>query len=154
MRPELFNYSQPQQEPAGPAPELILRGLDQAEWDTFVGFAERLRFAAGASIVEAGETGRAIYIVESGQVGGEVMVGGKARPTAVMGAGAVFGEVAFFDGAPRSASLRALADVELLVLPFAAFERLAVWHPRLARELLLDLGRVVAKRLRRAEAKG
>jgi len=154
MSPDLFNYSQPQQPLAGPGSEVILHGLDQTEWDTFAGFAESLHFVSGEAIVKAGDTGRAIYIVRSGQVRGEVTVGGKARPTAVMGAGAVFGELAFFDGAPRSGSLWALGNVELLVLPFAAFEKLAAWHPRIARELLLDLGRVLAMRLRRAEARG
>ena len=154
MSPDLFNYSQPQKPLAGQGSEVILHGLDQTEWDTFAGFAERLQFAAGAPIVRAGEVGRAIYIVQSGQIRGEIMVGGKARPTSVLSAGAVFGELAFFDAAPRSATLWAVGDVQLLVLSFAAFEKLAAWHPRIARELLLDLGRVLAMRLRRTEAQG
>jgi CRP-like cAMP-binding protein len=152
-KPDLFNYSQP----GGALPEdgegVILRGLSPKEWDTFVGFAEALRFAAGERIVQAGEVGRAIFIIRSGHVRGELSAGRKRAATAPMGPGAVFGELAFFDQQPRSATLWADDALDLLCLPFSAFERLAAWHPRIARELLLDLGRVLSLRLRRAEAK-
>lgn len=152
-KPDLFNYEQPD----GALPQgdesVILRGLSNAEWDTFVSFAEPLRFAPGERIVLAGDTGRAIYIIRAGHVRGELAVGKKRAATAPMGPGTVFGELAFFDGKPRSATLWADDAVDLLSLPFAAFERLAAWHPRIARELLLDLGRVLSQRLRRAEAK-
>ena len=149
MRPELFAYEQP--EGALPASDagVILRRLTAAEWEAFVGFAEPLRFLGGECILRAGDAGRAIYIVRAGQVRGETATGRIA--TERMGPGTVFGELAFFDGGPRSATLWADGEVELLRLPFAAFERLAAWHPRVARELLLDLGRVLSQRLRRAE---
>ncbi|MBU6259378.1 MAG: cyclic nucleotide-binding domain-containing protein [Burkholderiales bacterium] len=149
MKPNLFDYDAPDRAPGGG--DVILRGLSAAEWEAFVAFAEPLRYPAGAAILRAGEGGRAIYIVKSGHVRGALAQGGAA--TAELGPGAVFGEVAFFDGAPRSASLWAVDAVELLVLPMSAFDKLAAWHPRVARELLLDLGRVLATRLRRAEAR-
>jgi CRP/FNR family cyclic AMP-dependent transcriptional regulator len=152
-KPDLFNYDQP----AGALPEsdagVILRKLSTAEWDTFVTFCESLRFAPGECIVRAGESGRAIYIIRAGHVRGELATGRKKVATQKMGPGTVFGELAFFDGGPRSATLWADDTVELLHLPLAAFERLAAWHPRVARELLLDLGRVLSQRLRRAESK-
>ena len=152
-KPDLFNYEQPE----GALPQgdegVILRGLSAAEWEKFVSFAEARRFAPGECIVKAGEIGRAIYIIRAGHVRGELASGKKRAATAPMGPGTVFGELAFFDGKPRSATLWADDAVDLLCLPFAAFERLAAWHPRIARELLLDLGRVLAQRLRRAEAK-
>ncbi len=152
-KPDLFNYDQPD----GALPQgdesVILRGLSTAEWNTFVGFSEARRFAAGECIVRAGETGRAIYIIRAGHVRGELASGKKRAATAPMGPGSVFGELAFFDNKPRSATLWADDAVDLLCLPFAAFERLAAWHPRIARELLLDLGRVLSQRLRRAESR-
>ena len=78
---------------------------------------------------------------------------GQPRFGSTMGPGAVFGEIAFFDGAPRSATVTARQAVELMLLPHTAFDRLAAWHPRIARELLLDLGRVLAHRLRKTEAR-
>jgi CRP-like cAMP-binding protein len=60
----------------------------------------------------------------------------------------VFGEMAFFDGAPRSASVYALEQVEVLALHQDAFELLAAWRPRIALKLVMDLGRVLSLRLR------
>ena len=57
-----------------------------------------------------------------------------------VGSGTVIGEVAFFDGQPRSADIVACGDVELLVLSYETFERLADADPALAQLLLLDLG--------------
>jgi len=152
-KPDLFNY----EHPGGALPHgdesVILRGLSNAEWDAFVSFGEPRRFAPGECIVRAGETCRAIYIIRAGHVRGELASGKKRAATASMGPGTVFGELAFFDGKPRSATLWADDAVDLLCLPFTAFEHLAAWHPRIARELLLDLGRVLSQRLRRAEAK-
>jgi CRP-like cAMP-binding protein len=152
-KPDLFNYDQP----GGALPQgdesVILRGLSNAEWETFVSFAEPRRYAPGECIVSAGETGRTIYIIRAGHVRGEIAIGKKKTATAPMGPGTVFGELAFFDNKPRSATLWADDALDLLTLPFAAFERLAAWHPRIARELLLDLGRVLSQRLRRAESK-
>lgn len=153
-KPDLFNYSQPDSALPQGDESVILRGLSNAEWDTFVSFGEPRRFAPGERIVQAGEAGRAIYIIRAGHVRGELVMGRKKAATAPMGPGTVFGELAFFDGKPRSATLWAEDAVDLLCLPFTAFERLAAWHPRIARELLLDLGRVLSQRLRRAEARG
>jgi CRP-like cAMP-binding protein len=63
----------------------------------------------------------------------------------------LLGEIAFFDGGPRSATVRATTDGELLRLGIDDFERLSARHPELARALLLDLGRVLARRIRRIE---
>lgn len=152
MKPDLFNYADPTQTLDAPTSGLILQGLDQSAWDIFLGFVEPLRYLAGSPILQAGEAGRSLYIVRSGHVRGQVKAGSQSRLTGRLGSGAVFGELGFFDGAPRSASLWADDDVELLVMSLASFERMAVWHPRLARDLLMDLGRVLSTRLRSAES--
>ncbi|MCA1671302.1 MAG: cyclic nucleotide-binding domain-containing protein [Actinobacteria bacterium] len=69
-----------------------------------------------------------------------------------MGLGSVFGELSFFDGRPRSALVRAVTDGQLLRLSFDAFEVLSAKEPVLARSVLLDLGRILAARLRSTQA--
>ena len=49
-------------------------------------------------------------------------------------------------------TLRALTSGELLRLGWDAFEALAAREPWLARELLIDLGRLLSARLRTADA--
>jgi CRP-like cAMP-binding protein len=60
----------------------------------------------------------------------------------------VLGELAFFDGRPRSATLDAVTDVEVVRLDAAAFARLSADAPELAHAMLLDLARILALRLR------
>ena len=63
------------------------------------------------------------------------------------------GELAFFDGGPRSAGAWAASNCEVAaIIPdqYAAFEQSS---PNLARELIFALGRVLATRLRRTNAR-
>jgi CRP-like cAMP-binding protein len=53
---------------------------------------------------------------------------------------------------PRSATIRAREPIEVLALSFEAFQRLAVWQPKIAQTLLMDLGRILSTRLRRSMA--
>ena len=62
----------------------------------------------------------------------------------------MLGELAFFDGRPRSATLDAVTDVEVVRLDAAAFERLHEHAPELAHAMLRDLARILALRLRMA----
>ena len=49
--------------------------------------------------------------------------------------GSAFGEVAFFDGAPRTATIRAFTPVSALVLDRGGLDRLLAREPRLALNL-------------------
>ena len=62
--------------------------------------------------------------------------------------GSVFGEIAFFDGAPRSATIRSRSTGSAVRVTRENFETLAAWEPTIARQLLFDLGRILAMRLR------
>jgi CRP/FNR family transcriptional regulator, cyclic AMP receptor protein len=63
-------------------------------------------------------------------------------------AGSVIGELSFFDGGARSATVRAVTPAVLAELSPSEFDALAVASPGLARRLLFDLGRILAQRLR------
>jgi CRP/FNR family transcriptional regulator, cyclic AMP receptor protein len=72
---------------------------------------------------------------------------------ALVEAGSVLGELAFFDGGPRSAGAWAVRNCEVAAMTpdqYTAFEKSS---PVLAREMLFALGRVLAIRLRRTTAK-
>ena len=60
------------------------------------------------------------------------------------------GELAFFDGSPRSATLDAVTDVQVVRIDADAFQRLSEAEPALAQQMLLDLARILALRLRMA----
>jgi CRP/FNR family transcriptional regulator, cyclic AMP receptor protein len=77
-----------------------------------------------------------------------VRVHGSGPAFKTIEAPSVLGEIAFLDGGPRSASLVAETDGELVRFDMDAFEALAAAEPDLGRRIALDLGRVAAVRLR------
>ncbi len=139
---------------ASPQAAVLLPDAPEADWTTFLEFTRALRFGTGQNILEAGSGGRSLYILLEGTL--EVLTPparfGRQRRIGRLEAGSLVGEVSFFDGAPRSAGVRALTPVVLAEMTLQDFERLADQHPGLARSLLLDLGRILAGRLRKAEA--
>jgi CRP/FNR family transcriptional regulator, cyclic AMP receptor protein len=128
---------------------VLLPGLDEDGWARLLAHTVQRRFVAGETVIAAGDTDSAIHIIADGVL--DVLRPGSDQPISV-GAGNVIGEVAFFDGRPRSADVRARSDCTLFSLSRDRFDILAAQEPRLARLLLLDLARTLAARLRRAES--
>jgi CRP-like cAMP-binding protein len=74
-------------------------------------------FAAGEKICRQGETGDSFYIIRTGRVGVEVRDGqGEVFLRNEMAIGNYFGEMALLTGEPRSATVYALTDAELLTV--------------------------------------
>jgi CRP-like cAMP-binding protein len=148
-----FNY--PGSPAAGRADDLtFLKDQSEADWAKLLAQTEMCRFRPGEMVIHEGEADRALYIVADGTL--ELLLPqtsrGHPRRLAAIEPGTVIGEVAFFDGRPRSAGVRAVTDCELFRLSFEAFEVLAAREPALGRAVLLDLGRILAARLRQTNA--
>ena len=133
--------------PAARAPVVFLQGVTAREWAKLFTFAEVRTFVAGDVLVEAGGSDDAFYIMTAGSA--QVLQG----PTVIgqIAEGIVFGEVAFFDRLPRSATIRALESGSAARFSRTAFDNLAAWEPVLARRMLFELGNALAMRLRAAE---
>jgi CRP-like cAMP-binding protein len=129
------------------APEevLFMPEATAGDWAQVFDVAEVRRVAAGLAVVQAGERERALYLLTEGSLGVRAPRAEHAFKT--IDAPAVVGEVAFFDGLPRSATLEAITDVEVVRLSPGDLDRL---DPALARAMLHDLARVLALRLRLA----
>jgi CRP/FNR family transcriptional regulator, cyclic AMP receptor protein len=125
------------------------------DWKELFRFTSTRRVTAGEALIRRGEPDRTLYFVLKGEL--EVIVrsgdGLTMGRVALVGAGSVLGEQAFFDGGPRSAGAWAVDECEVAAMTpdqYAAFEESS---PALARELLFALGRILAIRLRRTTAK-
>jgi len=127
---------------------LFLPEATAADWAKVFAHARPVRVGAGLAVLQAGEEDRGLYLITEGTLGVRLPRGERAFKE--IEAPAVVGELAFFDGLPRSATLEATTDVEAVRLDPAGLDRLAEEEPELARAVLLDLARILALRLRMA----
>ncbi|MBZ0091579.1 MAG: cyclic nucleotide-binding domain-containing protein [Sulfuricellaceae bacterium] len=133
---------------------VFLQNQSPEEWTKLLASTGVRRFHRGEMLIEQGDRVQAVYIVTRGSL--EVLTPtGKhqvLQRIATIDEGSVFGEQSFFDGKPRSASIRALDDGELRSLTLEAFEVLAAHEPELARAVIFDLARILSLRLRQTTA--
>jgi MFS family permease len=72
---------------------------------------EPMHLGAGTTLFEAGDEGDKYYVIESGELAVELPAGTKLE-----GRGSGVGEIALLREVPRTATVRAVSDVELLAL--------------------------------------
>jgi CRP/FNR family transcriptional regulator, cyclic AMP receptor protein len=103
---------------------------------------------AGDVLFAAGDAGDGCYCLDEGLL--KVMVTwttGEERIVAILGPGAVVGELAMIDRMPRSASVVALRDSVLRFVSRQAYEKRVLVHPE-TKQALLEM---LAFRLRQAD---
>lgn len=98
--------------------------------------ATAVSHAEGDVVVREGDPGDALYVVESGTF--SVVRDGKPVGR-IEGRGAVFGEMALLDGAPRAANVVASSNARVLRIPRAEFEALLDESPEIARGVIKTL---------------
>jgi CRP/FNR family cyclic AMP-dependent transcriptional regulator len=108
------------------------------------GLGTHVHMPSGKHLTTAGSRGAEVLIVLSGTATCLVQGVEVAR----FGPGDFFGEVATLDGGPRTATVVAGTDMEVLVLNRFEFERLVKTSPEIAHRML----RTMAHRLRQANA--
>ena len=144
-----FDYETGEADNASTEQVTILDDLSEDEWQMIVRSSRSINFKPGQVLLEEGEVDDAVYILVSGKV---EVIGrhsfGRVKRIATIDEGSVFGEVAFFDHRPRSASVRAISEGRVLSISRRSFDKIAAWNPRLAQQLLFDLGNVLAHRFR------
>jgi CRP/FNR family cyclic AMP-dependent transcriptional regulator len=91
--------------------------------------------AAGTVIAREGDPGVGLFVILSGNA--EVSIGGRRKAT--LGPGDFFGEIALLDGGPRTATVTAKTDVQLLGLTEWVFRGLMAEHPSIALKTLQQM---------------
>ncbi len=116
--------------------------LSPSELEQVARVAVPRSFPRDTRVFHEGDEGDACYIVHTGtcRVTREHS-DGRAITLASLGPGAIFGELAMFDGERRSASVEAIDDVELLALPASDVRALIRDHAEMAEKLVVALTR-------------
>jgi len=90
---------------------------------------ERVELAAGERVVTEGQPADALYLVEQGRLRTYTEGEGERAYRSYLRAGDFFGEIALFQGGPRTATVEALTPVQLLRMRERTFRRLVREHP-------------------------
>ncbi len=136
---------------SGRAPDaLALPHWGEEQWQKLLAQTSPRQFRASEVVIQRNATDRVVYLVAAGslEVGVTQVDGVSMTSLARISAGSIIGEQSFFDGQPRSASVWAVADGTLLLLPFDEFLRFGEAEPALARDFVFAMARVLSIRLR------
>jgi CRP-like cAMP-binding protein len=119
----------------------LFSGCTDEELEMIDSAADEVSVTTGTVLTTEGSAGRQAIVILSGRA--EVTHDGLAA--AVCGPGDCVGELAILANVPRSATLTALEDMELLVIPAQQLRPLLDEVPGLARRLLEGLAAWVAE---------
>ena len=110
----------------------ILRALPPEEVQELVPNIEKIDFPSGHCLMAQGDTGDALYLIESGTA--RVERSGSSEVIHV-GAGSVVGEAALLTGESRSATVTAMSDISVWRVGKTAFDRIVSTSPNLKQAL-------------------
>jgi small-conductance mechanosensitive channel/CRP-like cAMP-binding protein len=95
----------------------LFKPLDDNDMNILAGRSSLLRYTRGESMVRQGDTGDSLFLIRDGSV--EVTVRTeKSEPVVVatLGHGSFFGEMSLLTGEPRSATVSALEETQVVVV--------------------------------------
>jgi CRP/FNR family cyclic AMP-dependent transcriptional regulator len=128
----------------------LFAGLAKDELDMIGQITQQQRYVRNQVIIRAGERGTVFFLLTAGVVG--VSVGGNGGKEIMLGVlypNDFFGEMALLDGLPRSATVTALEESEVLVISRQDFLECIRNVPQIAAKMIVTL----SLRLRRTDQK-
>jgi CRP-like cAMP-binding protein len=138
--------------PRGPSSSAPSNGaalqLDELEMKRLQSFSVSRELEAGAVVFEEGSEGTELFVIVEGEV--EIRKrteNGDAIPLATLGPGEFFGEMAFVEKSPRSASAVARSALKVKVLRSEVLDRVLEYNVGTALYLSNTICKILARRL-------
>ena len=127
----------------------LFKSMTPEEIDAVSALGQAQAFAAGDTVFLRGEPAKAMYLIKHGSVKIQQSTkSGDNLDVATLSAGSHFGEMAFVDAQPRSATATAADRGELVVLPYERLNVLLTKNPTIALKFYRELAHFLAGRLR------
>jgi len=118
-------------------PTDLLSDLPERLSSTLLANAKPVKLAADEVLFLAGDPGDGCYRLEEGLLKVSMLSpSGAERILAILGPGAIVGDMAMIDGRPRSASVSALRDCRLSFVSRTVFAGVAAKNPEIYKHLL------------------
>ena len=111
--------------------------------------ADVLELKNGDYLMREGDDSTHMYFVQTGSLAVMKVKGGAEKQIGTIYAGELVGEMSFLDKEPRSASVKAISECELTVIPSEKFEKAIQKQPNWYRALVNTL----LDRLRKANTR-
>lgn len=127
----------------------LAKGLDAAHVRVLEGFLRKREFAGAGRIFSAGDVGDSLFVASRSAV--DILLplqDGRQKRVASFAPGVFFGEMALLEGKPRSANAVVQGSGTLWELTRDSLTRLERDHPAIACQVLRNLSRNLADRLR------
>ncbi len=128
----------------------LFAGLDEQQLEAVSSLTFQKKFDPGELIIEEGRTGNGLYAIISGNVEAVKAAGTEQERTVNrLGPGEVFGEMALLGEWPRTATVRAVDEVECLGIDRWVFLTQLERHPQMGIKML----QILAQKLRDSDAR-
>jgi len=132
----------------------LFRDLSDAEFEIVMRKVFEKSYKKGSTLFVEGMAGEVLYIVIEGGIDiTKKAKDGRDLDIAKVGPGAIVGEMSLIDAGPRTATGRTNSDSKLIVITKKSFNEILESDPAIAAKILMDLLRVVSKRLRVTDKK-
>ncbi|MDW5441236.1 cyclic nucleotide-binding domain-containing protein [Polaromonas sp. SM01] len=117
------------------------------QWEILASYMQPFSMQQGQTLIEQGTADQTLYFIESGTLSVHYEDDKGRVRLALVAAGTVIGEAAFFSRLPRNATVQAANACKLWSLTALRFKELGNRHSPVALELSLAMAAVLAKRL-------
>lgn len=126
----------------------LFSALDKSELETLAAISEIKTYPPESLVFSEGDTGKDIYFLVSGEVSIRKKITSGFKTIAVLREGDLFGEMSFFENAPRSADALASKECDILSIKGEAFETFLSDKPRKSFSILMKMLAISSSRLR------
>jgi len=121
----------------------LFSDLSEPEYNAIAGFMERRRVRKGETVFKEGDHGEDMFILLSGVLNAHMRQSdGTQRRMFEIVPGSFFGEMSIIANEPRSATISARKDSDLMVLQGTDFYRIVFEHPLTGIKMLNSIGAV------------
>jgi diguanylate cyclase (GGDEF)-like protein len=121
----------------------LFANMSELEFNAVTAFLERMRVKKGAAVFKEGDAGEDMFILLSGSLSAYVSQSdGTRRWLFDIKPGDFFGEMSIIANEPRSATLSAKEDTDLMVLQGIDFYRIIFEHPMIGVKMLRAISAV------------
>jgi CRP-like cAMP-binding protein len=127
----------------------LFRDLDENETAMFASRARFENYGDGRTVIAEGEEGQTLFLILSGDVKVTKSIEQEAEQViGILRPGDFFGEMALLDRLPRSATVKAMGQVELALLDHDSIRELFEENPSIGYRVVKTFAEVLSMRLR------